>query len=60
GAQVFDIFTGASLGEGRKSVAIEVTLQPTTDTMSDEDIDSVISAIADKVAKATGGEVRGR
>ncbi|HEV7435395.1 MAG TPA: phenylalanine--tRNA ligase subunit beta, partial [Pseudorhizobium sp.] len=36
GVNVFDIFEGASLGEGRKSVAIEVLIQPVERTLTDE------------------------
>ncbi|HEX9905703.1 MAG TPA: phenylalanine--tRNA ligase subunit beta, partial [Propylenella sp.] len=56
---VFDVFTGPSIGEGRKSVAIEVTLQPRRKTLTDEDIERVSAAIVAAVAKATGAELRG-
>ncbi|HKJ63399.1 MAG TPA: phenylalanine--tRNA ligase subunit beta, partial [Hyphomicrobiales bacterium] len=55
---VFDIFQGASLGEGRKSMAIEVTLQPQDRTLTDEQIDAISSKIVAAVKKATGGEIR--
>jgi phenylalanyl-tRNA synthetase beta chain len=55
---VFDIFQGASLGEGRKSMAIEVTLQPQDKTLTDEQIDAISSRIVAAVKKATGGEIR--
>ena len=58
GVSVFDLFEGAALGEGRKSVAIEVTLQPTERTLTDQDIDAVAAKIVAEVAKATGGELR--
>ena len=57
--RVFDEFTGASLGEGRKSLAITVRLQPRDRTLTDEDIAAVSARIVDKVAKATGGTLRG-
>ncbi len=56
---VFDLFEGASLGEGKKSVAIEVTLQPADRTLTDEDIDGVSKRIVEAVGKATGGALRG-
>src|SRR5690606_18916891 len=49
GAQVFDIFTGASLGEGKKSVAVEVLLQPLDRTLTDEDLDAVAKRIVESV-----------
>lgn len=55
---VFDVFRGAALGEGRKSVAIEVTLQPQGQTMTDEQIDGVAKSIVAAVAKATGATLR--
>src|SRR6185503_19946101 len=42
---VFDLFTGEAIGAGRKSVAIEVTLQPREKTLTDEEIDKVSAAI---------------
>jgi phenylalanyl-tRNA synthetase beta chain len=56
---VFDVFAGAAIGEGRKSVAIEVTLQPRDRTLTDEEIDRASAAIVAAVEKATGGELRG-
>ena len=55
---VFDIFEGPSLGEGKKSLAIEVTLQPREKTLTDQDIEAVSSRIVTEVKKATGGEIR--
>ena len=59
GVSVFDVFEGASLGEGKKSVAIEVTLQPTEKTLTDEEIEAVSKKIIGNVAKSTGGVLRG-
>jgi phenylalanyl-tRNA synthetase beta chain len=56
---VFDVFAGANLGGGRKSVAIEVTLQPRERTLTDEEIDAVGQRIVAAVQKATGGTLRG-
>ncbi len=56
---VFDVFEGPSLGENKKSVAIEVTLQPTGKTLTDQEIEAVSAQIIDNVAKSTGGVLRG-
>ena len=56
---VFDLFEGPSLGEGKKSVAIEVTLQPTDKTLTDDEIEAVSVKIIENVAKSTGGVLRG-
>ena len=55
---VFDLFEGAALGEGKKSIAIEVTLQPSERTLTDQDIEAVSAKIVSEVSKATGGELR--
>ncbi len=57
--RVFDEFIGGSLGEGKKSLAITVRLQPTQATLKDADIAAVSAQIIDKVTKATGGVLRG-
>lgn len=58
GARVFDVFTGAGVEEGRKSVAVEVTLQPADKSFTDE----ALKAVADKVVAAAakqGAVLRG-
>ena len=57
--RVFDEFIGGSLGEGRKSLAITVRLQPSDATLTEKDIEAVGAKIIEKVNKATGGELRG-
>jgi phenylalanyl-tRNA synthetase beta chain len=57
--RVFDEFIGGSLGEDKKSLAITVRLQPTDKTLKEKDIEAVSVKIVEKVAKATGGVLRG-
>ncbi|MGH1416464.1 MAG: phenylalanine--tRNA ligase subunit beta [Pelagimonas sp.] len=57
--RVFDEFIGGNLGEGKKSLAITVRLQPTDNTLKEKDIEAVAAKIVQKVNKATGGELRG-
>ena len=59
GVAVFDIFEGAALGEGKKSIAIEVAIQPTDRTLTDEDFDALSARITGNVEKQTGGVLRG-
>ncbi|WNO54407.1 phenylalanine--tRNA ligase subunit beta [Stakelama saccharophila] len=57
-ARLFDLFTGEGIEEGKKSMAVEVTLQPAAKSFTDEEI----RAIADKVVKAAekrGATLRG-
>ncbi|WP_420560648.1 phenylalanine--tRNA ligase subunit beta [Tepidicaulis sp.] len=56
---LFDVFEGGNLGEEKKSLAIEVTLQPKDKTLTDEEIEAVSARIIASVEKATGGALRG-
>ncbi|WP_375614907.1 phenylalanine--tRNA ligase subunit beta [Bartonella sp. AC10YNML] len=56
--QVFDIFEDLSFGEDKKSVAIEVTIQPIERTLTDEDLEKLASKIVDNVTKMTGAYLR--
>ncbi|MGH6816685.1 MAG: phenylalanine--tRNA ligase subunit beta [Hyphomicrobiaceae bacterium] len=55
---VFDIFAGGTLPTGKKSVAIEVTLQQPDRTLTDAEIEAVAAKVVAEVKKA-GGEIRG-
>ncbi|ABV91986.1 phenylalanyl-tRNA synthetase, beta subunit [Dinoroseobacter shibae DFL 12 = DSM 16493] len=57
--RVFDEFIGGALGEGKKSLAITVRLQPTDATLTEKEIEAVAARIVAKVEKATGGVLRG-
>ena len=57
-ASVFDLYEGAGIGEGKKSVAVAVTIQPRDKTMTDAEIDAVAAKIVAEVAKKTGATLR--
>ncbi|MFV0245343.1 MAG: phenylalanine--tRNA ligase subunit beta [Qingshengfaniella sp.] len=61
--RVFDEFSGekaeVQMGAGKKSLAIAVRLQPTEKTLTEKEIEAVAAKIVEKVAKATGGTLRG-
>jgi phenylalanyl-tRNA synthetase beta chain len=59
GVNVFDVYEGAGIEPGRKSVAIAVTIQPTERTMTDAEIEAVAAKIVAEVGKRTGGTLRG-
>jgi phenylalanyl-tRNA synthetase beta chain len=59
GVNVFDLFEGPSLGEGKKSVAVEVDIQPTERTLTDADLEAIAERIIDNVSGKTGGVLRG-
>lgn len=55
---IFDVFENPAFGENKKSVAIEVTLQPVEKTLTDEAIEAVSARIIENVEKSTGGVLR--
>jgi len=55
---VFDLFSGGALAGGKKSLAIEVVLQPREKTLTDQDIEAASARIVTAVEKATGGTLR--
>ncbi|APX64781.1 phenylalanine--tRNA ligase subunit beta [Sphingomonas sp. gentR] len=57
-ARVFDVFAGQGVPDGHKSVAVEVLLQPSQKSFTDEEL----KAIADKIVAAAakqGAQLRG-
>ncbi|HEY1631034.1 MAG TPA: phenylalanine--tRNA ligase subunit beta [Rhizomicrobium sp.] len=55
---VFDVYEGKGMPEGKKSLAISVRLQPKDKTLTDAEIDVLAQKIVDAVTKATGGTLR--
>ncbi len=56
---VFDIYAGKGMEEGKKSVALNVTLQPAQQTLTDAELEAVSRKIVDSVAAKTGAVLRG-
>ncbi len=56
---LFDVYQGKGVPEGKKSLAIEVTIQPKDATLTDAQIEALGNAIIAKVEKATNGVLRG-
>ncbi|MBI4967360.1 MAG: phenylalanine--tRNA ligase subunit beta [Rhodospirillales bacterium] len=57
--EIFDLYEGKGVGEGKKSLALAVTLQPTDKTLTDAEIEAVSAKIVAAVTKATGAALRG-
>jgi len=57
--RVFDEFVGGSLGDGKKSLAVTVRIQPVEKTLTEAEIDAIGAKVIAKVQKATGGVLRG-
>jgi len=56
--QVFDVFAGGNLGDGMKSMAVRVIMQPSDQTLTDEEIEKISASIVEKVGQAAGGKLR--
>jgi phenylalanyl-tRNA synthetase beta chain len=57
--RVFDVYRGAQVGDGRKSLALALTFQAPDRTLSDEDVAPVRDKVVAALAKQVGGELRG-
>jgi phenylalanyl-tRNA synthetase beta chain len=55
---VFDVYEGKGIDEGKKSIAIAVTIQPREKTLTDQEIEAVAAKIVTEVTKKTGGTLR--
>jgi phenylalanyl-tRNA synthetase beta chain len=58
GAEVFDVYTGAQVGEGRRSLALALTFRAEDRTLTDDDVAPVRERIVAALAEL-GGELRG-
>jgi phenylalanyl-tRNA synthetase beta chain len=56
---VFDVYEGKGIDDGKKSIAIAVTIQPREKTLTDQEIEAVAAKIVTEVTKKTGGTLRG-
>lgn len=59
GVRLFDDYAGKGMPEGKKSLAIAVTLQPKDATLTDEDLEAISRKIVAQVEKHAGGILRG-
>lgn len=55
---IFDAYAGPGIPEGKKSVALAVTIQPTERTLTDAEIEAIGAKIVAAVQKQTGGVLR--
>jgi phenylalanyl-tRNA synthetase beta chain len=55
GVNLFDVF---ALPDGKKSLGVEVTIQPQDRTLTDQEIEAVCAKVVAAVSKATGATLR--
>ena len=56
--RIFDVYKGPGIEAGLKSVALGLILQETSRTLTDEDADTVMSAVLRKLQQDFGAELR--
>ena len=57
-AEIFDVYTGAQVGEGRRSLALAMSFRALERTLTDEDVAPVRERILAALSEL-GGELRG-
>lgn len=58
-ARIFDVYQGAGVPEGMKSVAVEVLVQPRDKTLTEGEIEGLSGRIVAAAEKAVGAKLRG-
>ncbi|MGI9302710.1 MAG: phenylalanine--tRNA ligase subunit beta [Gammaproteobacteria bacterium] len=58
GLNIFDIYRGKGVVEGRKSVALGLILQDLSRTLSDRDVEDLVAEVVAKIHKNLGGNLR--
>ncbi|HEX2393788.1 MAG TPA: phenylalanine--tRNA ligase subunit beta, partial [Bacteroidales bacterium] len=55
---LFDVYEGEQIGEGRKSYAVSFILQDTESTLTDDKIDRIVNRLMDSYVKELGAQIR--
>jgi phenylalanyl-tRNA synthetase beta chain len=55
---IFDIYRGKGVPEGRKSLAIALTLQDDDETLTDDRVEAVVRKILSSLRDSTGATLR--
>jgi phenylalanyl-tRNA synthetase beta chain len=58
GVSLFDLYQGDRMAEGKKSIGVEVTFQPSERTLTDAEIEAACQKVVAAVAKAAGATLR--
>jgi phenylalanyl-tRNA synthetase beta chain len=58
GVEVFDVYRGAQVGEGRQSLALRLEFRASDRTLTDEDVAERRDAIVAALRRQVGGELR--
>ena len=58
GARVFDVYEGPGVPEGKRSIAVEVQIQPSDKTLTDAEIEQLSARIVAEAEKVCGAKLR--
>lgn len=58
GVELFDVYEGKNLPEGKKSYAISITLQDDEKTLNDKQIEAIMAKVTANLEKRTGATLR--
>ena len=56
--EVFDVYTGTNVADGKKSIAYSLTYTDTKKTLTDEEVNALMNKVMDNVCKKFNAEVR--
>jgi len=57
-AEIFDVYAGEQVSEGKKSLAYRITFQSPTHTLTDEEVNNVQGKILDRLSSELGASLR--
>jgi phenylalanyl-tRNA synthetase beta chain len=55
---LFDVYTGENIDSGRKSLALGLILQEKSHTLTDREVDEIVDAVLQRLAKDSGAKLR--
>lgn len=56
--EIFDVYTGEGVESGKKSIALNIILQPQEQTLTDADLEAITNKIIENITSKTGGQLR--
>ena len=59
GAEIFDVYRGAQLGEGKVSLALHLEFRAPGRTLTDDEVAAARTGIVERLASAHGAQIRG-
>jgi phenylalanyl-tRNA synthetase beta chain len=58
GVQVFDVYEGKGLPEGKKSLALSIVFRSPSRTLTDDEVNGVLQRTVEEIRKTTGYQLR--